>query len=250
MDQKKLQMFSFLVFTKLEGAVTTGMIHLGDKLGLYSVMRSRRRATALGRARRRAGLHERWVREWAYNQAAARIIDCDDGRAVLPLGGGRRGPCHARTTLRMASGCSTGSRTRWTPCGRCPRASAPGSGTTTTAMVPKLLSALNGRSSLGTERTCSPSCSPRSRGHRTTRSRDDRGRRGLRRRWGVAPDGGCVPEQPVPRLRHQPLRARGAPRRSAWRPTCPTSRSMTPASSRCPTTDRSVSSPRSTASTT
>ena len=40
MDQKKLQMFSFLVFTKLEGAVTTGMIHLGDKLGLYTAMRA------------------------------------------------------------------------------------------------------------------------------------------------------------------------------------------------------------------
>ena len=34
MDQDKLRMFSYLVFTKLEGAVTAGMIHLGDKLGL------------------------------------------------------------------------------------------------------------------------------------------------------------------------------------------------------------------------
>lgn len=38
MDQDKLRMFSFLVFTKLEGAVTSGMIHLGDKLGLYRAM--------------------------------------------------------------------------------------------------------------------------------------------------------------------------------------------------------------------
>ncbi len=77
MDQKKLQMFSFLVFTKLEGAVTTGMIHLGDKLGLYSVMRAAGEPLHSDELARRAGLHERWVREWAYNQAAARIIDCD-----------------------------------------------------------------------------------------------------------------------------------------------------------------------------
>jgi SAM-dependent methyltransferase len=78
MDQKKLQMFSFLVFTKLEGAVTTGMIHLGDKLGLYAAMRAAEEPLHSAELARRTGLHERWVREWAYNQAAARIIDCDD----------------------------------------------------------------------------------------------------------------------------------------------------------------------------
>ena len=78
MDQKKLQMFSFLVFTKLEGAVTTGMIHLGDKLGLYAAMRAADEPLHSDELARRTGLHERWVREWAYNQAAARIIDCDD----------------------------------------------------------------------------------------------------------------------------------------------------------------------------
>ncbi len=78
MDDQKLQMFSFLVFGKLEGAVTTGMIHLGDKLGLYSAMRAAGAPLHAGELARRAGLHERWVREWAYNQAAARIIECDD----------------------------------------------------------------------------------------------------------------------------------------------------------------------------
>ena len=78
MDQTKLQMFSFLVFTKLEGAVTTGMIYLGDKLGLYEAMRAAATPLHSEELARRAGLHERWVREWAYNQASARIIDCDD----------------------------------------------------------------------------------------------------------------------------------------------------------------------------
>jgi SAM-dependent methyltransferase len=77
MDPDKLRMFSFLVFSKLEGAVTSGMIHLGDKLGLYRAMREAATPLRSSELAERTGLHERWVREWAYNQAAARIIDCD-----------------------------------------------------------------------------------------------------------------------------------------------------------------------------
>jgi len=77
-DQQKLQMFSYLVFNKLEGAVTAGMIHLGDRLGLYSTLRDAATPLLAGELAARTDLHERWVREWAYNQAAARIIDCDD----------------------------------------------------------------------------------------------------------------------------------------------------------------------------
>jgi ubiquinone/menaquinone biosynthesis C-methylase UbiE len=71
-------MFSFLVFSKLEGAVTSGMIHLGDKLGLYRAMSEAAAPLGSRELAERTGLHERWVREWAYNQAAARIIECDD----------------------------------------------------------------------------------------------------------------------------------------------------------------------------
>ena len=39
LDPDKLKLFSFLLFTKLEGAVTAGMVHLGDRLGLYAAMR-------------------------------------------------------------------------------------------------------------------------------------------------------------------------------------------------------------------
>ena len=78
MDQDKLRMFSFLVFSKLEGAVTSGMIHLGDKLGLYRAMREAAAPLGSRELAERTVLHERWVREWAYNQAAAHLIDCDD----------------------------------------------------------------------------------------------------------------------------------------------------------------------------
>ncbi len=76
-DPDKLKMFSFQVFTKLEGAVTAGMIHLGDCLGLYAALKQAGVALSTHELAASLQLHERWVREWAYNQAAARIIDCD-----------------------------------------------------------------------------------------------------------------------------------------------------------------------------
>ena len=78
MDSDKLNLFSFLIFSKLEGAVTSGMIHLGDNLGLYTALRDTGTALSSHELAERTGLHERWVREWAYNQASARIIECDD----------------------------------------------------------------------------------------------------------------------------------------------------------------------------
>ena len=37
-DPDRLKFYSFSVFTQLSGAVTAGMIHLGDRLGLYRAM--------------------------------------------------------------------------------------------------------------------------------------------------------------------------------------------------------------------
>jgi 2-polyprenyl-3-methyl-5-hydroxy-6-metoxy-1,4-benzoquinol methylase len=78
MDVDALKMYSFQVFSKLEGAVTSGMIHLGDRLGLYAALKEAGRPLTSGELADATGLHERWVREWAYNQAAARLITCDD----------------------------------------------------------------------------------------------------------------------------------------------------------------------------
>lgn len=81
-DPDALKLFSFQVFSKLEGAVTAGMIHLGDKLGLYSALASAGEALTTEDLATRTGLAERWVREWAYNQAAARVIAVDTSGAV------------------------------------------------------------------------------------------------------------------------------------------------------------------------
>jgi hypothetical protein len=73
----RLRMFSFQVFSKLEGAFTAGMIHVGDRLGLYRAMADAdgpMTSTDLAVA---TGFQERWVREWLSNQAAARLIEFD-----------------------------------------------------------------------------------------------------------------------------------------------------------------------------
>ncbi|MCU1366975.1 MAG: hypothetical protein JWN39_2614 [Ilumatobacteraceae bacterium] len=78
LDPDQLALFSFQLFSKLEGAVTSGMIHLGDRLGLYTALRGASEGLSSSALAADTGLHERWVREWAYNQAAARIISVDD----------------------------------------------------------------------------------------------------------------------------------------------------------------------------
>ena len=73
-DPDKLKMFSFLLFTKLEGAVTSGMVHLGDQLGLYRALAQASSPLTTSQLANATQLNERWVREWAYNQASARLI--------------------------------------------------------------------------------------------------------------------------------------------------------------------------------
>jgi 2-polyprenyl-3-methyl-5-hydroxy-6-metoxy-1,4-benzoquinol methylase len=80
-DPDALKMYSFQVFTKLEGAVTAGMIHLGDKLGLFRALADADGPVTSEELAGLTGLAERWVREWAHNQAAARIIDAHTGDA-------------------------------------------------------------------------------------------------------------------------------------------------------------------------
>ena len=85
LDPDALKMFSFGIFSKLEGAVTAGMIHLGDRLGLYAVMASSTDGDTSESLALKAGLHERWVREWLHNQIAARIVTCADLSDSQPI---------------------------------------------------------------------------------------------------------------------------------------------------------------------
>ncbi len=77
-DPDLLKMFSFGVFTKLEGAVTAGMIHLGDRLGLYTALSQADNGYTSQQLADATQLHERWVREWLHNQVAGRILQSDN----------------------------------------------------------------------------------------------------------------------------------------------------------------------------
>lgn len=78
-DPERMKRFQFLLFSKLEGAMTAGMIHLGDRLGLYAALAAAEGPLTTTELAAATGLHERWVREWAYNQAAADLVESDDG---------------------------------------------------------------------------------------------------------------------------------------------------------------------------
>lgn len=83
-DPDKLKMFSFLLYSKLEGAVTAGMVHLGDKLGLYRHLDVATEPITPQQLATKAGLSERWVREWLHNQGAAKLVHhTDDGEYGL-----------------------------------------------------------------------------------------------------------------------------------------------------------------------
>lgn len=77
LDPTEVGLFSYLVFSKLEGAVTSAMIHLGDRLGLYRALADAETPVTTAELATAVGLDERWVREWAYNQGAAKVIEVD-----------------------------------------------------------------------------------------------------------------------------------------------------------------------------
>jgi 2-polyprenyl-3-methyl-5-hydroxy-6-metoxy-1,4-benzoquinol methylase len=77
-DVQALRSYSLLLFSKLEGAVTAGMVHLGDRLGLYTALADAEQPMSSAQLASVAGLDERWVREWLRNQGAARLIEFDD----------------------------------------------------------------------------------------------------------------------------------------------------------------------------
>ena len=74
-DPDRLKLYSFQLFTKLDGAITAGMVHIGDRLGLYRAMVAAGAPMTSGDLATATGLNERWVREWLHNQAAAKLLE-------------------------------------------------------------------------------------------------------------------------------------------------------------------------------
>jgi len=88
LDMDRLKEFVEHVYGFLEGGVVSGMIYLGDRLGLYQALRDAGPVTSEQLAQR-TGLHERWVREWLRCQAGAKLVAyLGDGRFALSVEAG------------------------------------------------------------------------------------------------------------------------------------------------------------------
>ncbi|MDH3708148.1 MAG: methyltransferase domain-containing protein, partial [Acidimicrobiia bacterium] len=74
LDRDEVGLFAFQVWNYKMGEVVSLMIHLGDRLGLYSSMAGAGPLTAHDVADR-TGYHQRWVLEWLRGQAAAGLLD-------------------------------------------------------------------------------------------------------------------------------------------------------------------------------
>jgi SAM-dependent methyltransferase len=77
-DDVEVALFAYEVAKVRTGAVTAAMVHLGDRLGLYRTLAAEGRPVTSDELAASAGLVERWVREWLYNQAAAGLVLVDD----------------------------------------------------------------------------------------------------------------------------------------------------------------------------
>jgi 2-polyprenyl-3-methyl-5-hydroxy-6-metoxy-1,4-benzoquinol methylase len=84
-DEDALVQFQLRLFGNLQGAVTSALVHLGDRLGLYRALAESGEPLTTAELAARTGLSERWVREWAFQQGAAALIAVDPETERLAL---------------------------------------------------------------------------------------------------------------------------------------------------------------------
>jgi len=82
LDMAKVEELYGSFFSKIEGAFTCVLGHLGDKLGLYSTLAQTGPMTSEELATR-TELDERWVREWLRQQSAAGLVSFEDEKFHL-----------------------------------------------------------------------------------------------------------------------------------------------------------------------
>jgi 2-polyprenyl-3-methyl-5-hydroxy-6-metoxy-1,4-benzoquinol methylase len=83
-DPERFKDYMKLVFGALGGAMTSAMIYLGDRMGLFRALAGAG-PTSSAELAARTGLDERWVREWLHQQGAAGVLlHRGDGRFELP----------------------------------------------------------------------------------------------------------------------------------------------------------------------
>lgn len=85
LDMDEVATFAQQLAGQITGAVTTAMVVVGDRLGLYRALAASGPVTP-ARLASDTGTHERYIREWLAQQAAGGIVDHDaeTGTFVLP----------------------------------------------------------------------------------------------------------------------------------------------------------------------
>lgn len=76
LDEKKLEAFMGKVISDFGAALSSGLVYIGQKLGLYKAMADGQWVTPAVLAQR-TGTTERYVREWLLNQAAGGYVEYD-----------------------------------------------------------------------------------------------------------------------------------------------------------------------------
>jgi SAM-dependent methyltransferase len=83
-DQQKLEAFLGKVVTDFGAALSSSLVYVGQRLGLYKALAEGGAATPAELAAR-TGTQERYVREWLINQAAGGYVEYDPGAARFSL---------------------------------------------------------------------------------------------------------------------------------------------------------------------
>ena len=84
-DEGRLNEFIGKMLTDLGGATSVAMVRMGDRLGLYKALHAAGPSTC-GELAAKAGVNDRYLREWLSHQAASGYLDYDPvtGRFSLP----------------------------------------------------------------------------------------------------------------------------------------------------------------------
>src|SRR2546430_3356691 len=88
------------LFEAALGAVDMVSVYLGDKLGLYRALAEAGASTPAELASR-AGIHERYAREWLEQQAVTGILEVDDPAKVESERRYSLPPTHAQALLNL-----------------------------------------------------------------------------------------------------------------------------------------------------
>lgn len=87
LDQEKLQEFLGKIITDVGGTMSSALVYIGDKLGLYRAMAEFGKPVSSYELAEKTNTFERYVREWLANQAAGGYITYDSTtqKYSLPL---------------------------------------------------------------------------------------------------------------------------------------------------------------------